>query len=133
MLVPAAEHGVVVRVYTGIFSNAPAAFNATLKDHTSGAVLAAAGYTYTSALGRGVVNQVFAVRVAPVQGGTEARTLHVRWSGGGRGGGNIEYQGVAVGVEGAAAPAAVAASAKPKPKPASAPFVILQAASLQTS
>ena len=96
--IPHSSSDVVVRVYTGIYKNSPAVFNATLKDH-SGAVLGAIGSGYTTKLGSRVVNQVWTVRVAPAKTGTAApRTLEVAWTAppDAPGGSNIEYQAVAM-------------------------------------
>eukprot|EP01047_Picozoa_sp_COSAG01_P001413 COSAG01_NODE_32_length_35644_cov_22.273738_17_plen_141_part_00 len=61
--IPAAETDIIVRVYTGICSNLPTFFNASLQDG-SGASVSFGPY---KSKGGGIENEVFTLRIAPAK------------------------------------------------------------------
>jgi hypothetical protein len=130
--IPATDTDTIVRVYTGICSDLPTYFNASLQDGSGSVSIG----PYKSK-GGGIENQVFTIRVASAKqlGGAGPRVLHTSWSmlaPSPAHAVNLEFQGVAVSTGGALkSPRTIDTISSREQSGATQPFVILQAAQLQ--
>ena len=136
--IPVADTDIIVHVYTGICSNLPTFFNASLQDGSSLPSALSMGPYHSK--GGGIENQVFTIRVAPAKGPHRGlhtsgpRVLHTSWSmlaPDPEHAVNLEFQGIAVSKSSAIEPPHATIPSVQSQIGSTQPFVILQAAQIQ--